>query len=161
MKNNRGFTLIELMVVVLIIGILASMGVPYYYKTVETTKATDSVAIGHMLGNAYRMFLIDNPGASLVPGDITNTCNSGGCSSTDFSGCRLVRCNYVAKQDWGTGRGGPSSYLYFVGPAACGGGMACTVRNGGSSPYSGWGYTFNQDGSCTSNGAGVPACPRF
>ncbi len=155
-KNRAGFTLIEMVVVVLIMGILASIGVPYYYKTVETSKATDSVAIGHMLGNAYRMFQLDNPGASLN-GQVTNGCNSGACSTGDTSACRLVRCNYVARQDWGA-----SAYNFYVGAGSCGGGnVSCTRRGSGASAnYSGWGYNFSDTGSCSPRSS-APDCPKF
>ena len=154
MKSVRkGFTLIELMVVVIILGILASMSMPYYSKTVETSKATDAVAIGHLLGSAYRMFQIDNPGASLS-GAVDNNCNSGACSTGDSSACRLVRCNYVAKQDWTN-----SSYSFSVG-ASCGGNAACVDRIDTGSQFDSWGYSFNLAGGCSAlNGA--PSCPKF
>ena len=167
MKIKSGFTLIELMVVVLIMGILASMGVPYYYKTVETTKATDSVAIGHLLGNANRMFKVDNPGMS-ISGIVTNNpCNNVSCASAGTSSCRLIACGYVAKQDWDN-----SSYDFYVcnggaGGPCCGSrgteiGMSCTRRKpGAGSPYNTWGYRFYDSGACESLGSGVPDCPRF
>ena len=155
-KNKKGFTLVELMVVVLIIGILASMAVPYYNKTVETSRATDAMALGHLLGSAYRMYSVDNPGGSLS-GTIDNNCNSGGCNSGDTSGCRLIRCSYVAPQDWTN-----ASYSYKVGPGSCGGGVAACVRRvGGSAPYDSWGYNFTTLGACYPQGSGTPACPRF
>ncbi|MDA8244697.1 MAG: prepilin-type N-terminal cleavage/methylation domain-containing protein [Elusimicrobia bacterium] len=154
--NRKGFTLIELVVVVMIMGILASIGVPYYYKTVETSKATDSVAIGHMLANAYRMFQLDNPSTNLS-GQVTNTCNGGSCSTGDTSACRLVRCNYIARQDWGA-----SAYNFFVGSGNCGGtNLACTRRGSGASAnYSGWGYNFTNTGGCSPLGSS-PDCPKF
>jgi prepilin-type N-terminal cleavage/methylation domain-containing protein len=160
MKNRKGFTLIELMVVVIIIGILASMSVPYYYKTVETTRAGDSVAIGHLLGNSFRMFQVDNPGVNIA-GQVTNSCNDtsvGACSTADTSGCRLIKCKYVAPQDWNN-----ASYNYFVGPGSCGAGIAACVRHapGAAAPYSGWGYDFTTDGGCRTVGSGTPTCPKF
>jgi prepilin-type N-terminal cleavage/methylation domain-containing protein len=91
MKNRKGFTLMELVVVVMILGILASMAVPYYYKSIETTRAEDSVALGHMLGNANRMYALDH-GNLLTSGAITNTCNGyTSCAAAPAgSGCSLV-----------------------------------------------------------------------
>ncbi|MDP2866002.1 MAG: prepilin-type N-terminal cleavage/methylation domain-containing protein, partial [Elusimicrobiota bacterium] len=140
MKSTRkGFTLIELVVVTLIMGILASLSMPYYHRTVETSKATDAVAIGHLLSSAYRIFQVDNPNVALN-GSITDSCNSGNCVTTpnpgDTSACRLVRCNYVARQD----RANPS-YTFTLSA-----GGVSVARSGGAGPYATWGYNFNMIG---------------
>lgn len=41
MKNKQGFTLIEVVVVVVIIGILAAVAIPYYNKVVERSRMSD------------------------------------------------------------------------------------------------------------------------
>ncbi|MBI4351909.1 MAG: prepilin-type N-terminal cleavage/methylation domain-containing protein [Elusimicrobia bacterium] len=153
-KLRKGFTLIELMVVVIIMGILASMSIPYYHKTVETSRATDAVALGNLLAAGYRMYLIDNPGTSLS-GSITNSCNGLACASASGA-CRIVACKYVAEQDWTN-----ASYSYSIG-GSCGGGIAaCVSRTGGSGAYASWGYNFNLSGGCSAYTADTPACPRF
>lgn len=166
MKNGRkGFSLIELVVVVLIMGILASLGVPYYYKSIETSRAGDAVALGHLIGNANRMYLLDNPAAP-ISGLITNSCNGATCA-TSSGACRLVACGYVAQQDWNN-----SSYDYYVcpnggGPGCCSNsgselGVSCASRKAGaSSPYSSWQYRFYNSGRCDAVGSGVPSCPKF
>ena len=55
-KNNRileGFTLVEILIVVVIIGILATVAIPTYFKYVERGYASDAkVQIKNILSNA-------------------------------------------------------------------------------------------------------------
>jgi prepilin-type N-terminal cleavage/methylation domain-containing protein len=41
-KNRKGFTLVELAVVIVIIGVLAAFGVPRFLKSVERSKASEA-----------------------------------------------------------------------------------------------------------------------
>src|SRR5712692_10452534 len=44
MRDRKGFTLVELAVVIVIIGVLAAFGVPRFLKSVERSKAAEAFA---------------------------------------------------------------------------------------------------------------------
>ena len=44
MRTSKGFTLVELAVVIVIIGVLAAFGVPRYLKSVERSKSAEAFA---------------------------------------------------------------------------------------------------------------------
>ena len=46
MRESKGFTLVELMIVVAIIGILAAVAVPYYQKYIQKSRLTSLVFPG-------------------------------------------------------------------------------------------------------------------
>jgi len=108
-RTERGFTLIELMVVVLIVGILAALSIPQYSKTVETAKADDAAATVKSLASAGRMFKLDH-GNYVTDGVIDDSCNSKCCfgdtnpvcAQTEFDVCQLVACNYLGSAKYST-----------------------------------------------------------
>lgn len=59
-RNNKGFTLLELLVVVLIIGILSAIALPQYKLVVEKSRMTEAITILRAIANAQDRFFMVN-----------------------------------------------------------------------------------------------------
>ena len=61
MKNNKGFTLIELMIVVAIIGVLGAIAYPSYDSYMKKSRRSDAkVALSEMADKQERFYLQNN-----------------------------------------------------------------------------------------------------
>ena len=100
----HGFTLMELMVVVLIIGVLAGIGIPRYRLFItkgRQAEAIQNLANIHSLQKSYSLRMqglghgdnIYHSGLSMGNGDGSGTCNSSATSKQNTLGFRVEDCS--------------------------------------------------------------------
>ena len=72
-KSLRGFTFIELLVVIIVIGILFSIGFPVYSGVLERAKITKDMNNLRQIGLATQTYMNDNDGVLFTAGGIWMT----------------------------------------------------------------------------------------
>ena len=88
LRNKKGFTLVEIMIVVAIIGLLAAIAIPNFIKARETARKNACIANLKQIEGAKQVWALDNnksgsdtpEWSDLVPDYIKRTpsCPSGG-----------------------------------------------------------------------------------
>jgi len=61
-KNDYGFTLIELMVVIIVLGVLASIAIPKFLGVKEQAKEVEAEALGRNIRTAMEVYYQNNLG---------------------------------------------------------------------------------------------------
>ena len=93
-NNDRGFTLLELMVVIIIVGILASISVPMFGKAIETTKGNEAVAGLEQIRTGQRIYRVEE---NTYWGDSTG---SGVDEIKDINDTLRTFIDYKANRNW-------------------------------------------------------------
>jgi prepilin-type N-terminal cleavage/methylation domain-containing protein len=116
MKSRKGFTLIELMVVILIVGILAAVAVPIMRGRIDSAKWSEGKAMMGSLGTAIRAYAAEQGSV----GYANPTLAQLGFSNADLTGTYFAVGNY----SWtSTYAGGPPPVLLFTITATAGTGI--------------------------------------
>ena len=64
-RNRKGFTLVEIMIVVAIIGILAAIAIPNFIKSREASQRNACIANLKQIEGAVAQYLLDNKTTTL------------------------------------------------------------------------------------------------
>ena len=115
-RNKKGFTMIELMVVVVIVGVLAAIAIPIYGKYIKNARLTEATGrIGEIV-TAAKAWAQDNQDAS---GNPTWPPAAGG-GIVDLSATQLFTYSITA----GAGANANTTALTIRGTGIAGGKMA-------------------------------------
>lgn len=97
MNWNKGFTLIELMVVILIVAILAAVAIPIMRGRIDAAKWSEGKAMAGTLGTAIRAYFAEK-GSAGIDGSGSPDLVALGFASSDLTGTYFDSGDY----DWTT-----------------------------------------------------------
>ncbi len=110
MKNRKGFTLIELMVVILIVAILAAVAIPIMRGRIEAAKWTEGKAMAGTIATALRADAaeqgVDAAYTTPASGDVTAL----GFIVNDFAGTYFRNTNF----SWSSTNTTTSGFQYII-----------------------------------------------
>ena len=136
MKSRKGFTLIELMVVILIVGILAAVAIPILRGRIDAAKWSEGKAMMGSIGTSIRAYAAEKATAADVgalPGAFAVWGSLLGFLAEDFNGTYFTSANFTITS---------ASYVPATGVLA----FLITANATGTGINSPSTVTLNQDG---------------
>jgi len=90
-KNKKGFTLVELLIVMIIVGVLAAVAAPMMQSNVNKAKKSEGVAGMGAIRTAVRLYSVEY---STNPTSLTNLVSNGFINQSDLNGKYYNYGNY-------------------------------------------------------------------
>ena len=84
MKNQKGFTLVEIMIVVAIIGLLAAIAIPNFVKARARAREPSEVQTMRVIASAYEQYVIEHNTEISTMG--TRTIGPSGANNSQVAG---------------------------------------------------------------------------
>ena len=99
MRSKKGFTLVELMVVILIVGILASVAVPIMRGRIDSAKWSEANAAAGSIATGIRAYAAEKGTAGFVAATVNGSLTAGnsalGLANMDLDGTYFSDACYV------------------------------------------------------------------
>jgi type IV pilus assembly protein PilA len=129
MKNRKGFTLIELMVVILIVGILASVAIPLMRGRIDSAKWSEGKSVAGTIATAIRAYAAEKGGTGVWANP---TLQNLGFTATDMQGTYFSAANYTWTSAYDEAGNPPLTFTITVAkPASIATGTPLTLDQAG------------------------------
>jgi prepilin-type N-terminal cleavage/methylation domain-containing protein len=121
-KNKKsGFTLLEIIIVIIIVGVLASLALPRFFATVEFSKSTEALNAMNVLRQALERCYLASAGnytpCTIANVDVENPANAPGARFTyAFTGQSATGFTITATRNAVDGGDGSSTILLTMSP---------------------------------------------
>lgn len=94
-RNRQGFTLVELMITVVIVGVLAAVAVPIYQANVNRAKASEADAAMGSIRTALRVYFAEYASYPMEASYVAVTTLSIDMTAADLNGTYFAAAEYT------------------------------------------------------------------